>query len=199
MLVGLAADIDKALAEKTRRFSALRLADGTFWDDPVNKDLANHEQGAHYRLIQAIVEADQDLDGHNKPLLRRLLVLTVLIKYLEDRRVFPDDWFSGFHPGAGQLLRGIGFERAGQGFKLLSAFQEKFNGDLFTLPGDVSLDSEHFESSQPSSRPERSGVSGISGSNIRSSTYRSRSSAESTSVSSATVAGPTTHRRSWRL
>ena len=52
----------------------------------------------HYRLIQAIVEADQDLDGHNKPLLRRLLVLTVLIKYLEDRRVFPDGWFSDSTP-----------------------------------------------------------------------------------------------------
>ena len=45
-LLQIAAGIDAALNERARRFSALRLADGTFWDDPANKDLAKHEHGS---------------------------------------------------------------------------------------------------------------------------------------------------------
>src|SRR5208337_1436779 len=145
-LLQIAAGIDAALNERARRFSALRLADGTFWDDPANKDLAKHEHGAHYRLIQAIVEADQELDGHNNPLLRRLLVLTVLIKYLEDRRVFPPDWFSDFHPGANSFFGVLASSDPAKVLALLSALQEKFRGDLFSLPGDVTLNSEHLAS-----------------------------------------------------
>ncbi len=145
-LLQIAAGIDAALNERARRFSALRLADGTFWDDPANKDLAKHEHGAHYRLIQAIVEADQELDGHNNPLLRRLLVLTVLIKYLEDRRVFPPGWFSDFHPDANNFFEVLASSDPAKVLKLLSALQEKFRGDLFSLPGDVTLDSEHLAS-----------------------------------------------------
>ncbi len=102
------------------------------WDDPTNNNLADHEEGAHYRLIQAIVEADQDLDGRNNPILRRLLVLTVLIKYLEDRRVFPDGWFSGFHPGANSFFDVLVSSVPAKVLKLLAALQEKFRGDLFS-------------------------------------------------------------------
>ena len=83
-----ASEIDAEL-KKRRRFSAQRLADGTFWDDPRNSSLALHDRTAHQLLIQTIVKVDDDLEGAKKPVLRRLLLLTVLIKYLEDRRVFP--------------------------------------------------------------------------------------------------------------
>ncbi len=144
--LGVAARIDEALKEHLHRFSALRLADGTFWDDPSNNDLADHEEGAHYRLIQAIVEADQDLDGRNNPILRRLLVLTVLIKYLEDRLVFPDGWFTGFHRGANNFFDVLASGEPAKVLKLLSALQKKFRGDLFSLPGEVSLDADHLAS-----------------------------------------------------
>jgi hypothetical protein len=166
--LGIAAHIDEALMEQLHRFSALRLADGTFWDDPDNNDLADHEEGAHYRLIQAIVEADQDVDGHNKPILRRLLVLTVLIKYLEDRRVFPDDWFAGFHPVANNFFDVLASGEPDKVLKLLSALQEKFRGDLFSLGW---------------SKLGQSNVNGFSGSNTRSSISQSRSSVASTSDS----------------
>lgn len=145
-LLQFAATIDEALTERLRRFSALRLADGTFWDDPANKSLAKHDEGAHYKLIQAIVEADQGLDGHNKPLVRRLLVLTVLIKYLEDRGVFPADWFSDYHPGAATFFDVLSSNDPAKVLELLAALRVKFQGDLFTLPDAVNLDSEHLES-----------------------------------------------------
>jgi len=78
------------IPDEMKKFSALRLADGTFWDDPDNRNLANHDKAAHQSLIQAVVEADNDLEGKNNPVLRRLLLLMVLVKYLEDRGVFPN-------------------------------------------------------------------------------------------------------------
>lgn len=81
------------ISDEMKKFSALRLADGTFWDDPDNRNLANHDKAAHQSLIQAVVETDKDLDGKNNPVLRRLLLLMVLVKYLEDRGVFPNGWW----------------------------------------------------------------------------------------------------------
>jgi N-6 DNA Methylase len=108
--------------------------------------LADHEDGAHYRLIQAIVEADQSLDGHNKPIMRRLLVLTVLIKYLEDRRVFPEEWFAGFHQEAQSFFDVLASNDPDKVLDLLAALRDKFRGDLFTLPGDMTLDKAQLSS-----------------------------------------------------
>ncbi len=116
------------------RFSAFRLSDGTFWDDPANSGLAQSEKAAHQQLIRAVVETDDEIDGHKQPVLRRLLLLTILIKYLEDREVFPKDWFKQFHPGATCF-----FDLLRQGSpdtirELLVKLERKFNGDVFELP-----------------------------------------------------------------
>lgn len=121
--------------EECSQFSVLRLADGTFWDDPSHSDLADHTKAAHQSLIQAIVEADIDLKGNENPLLRRLLLLMVLIKYLEDRRVFPTDgWFGKFHKGARSFFEVLqGGDPKGV-YQLLGFLERKFNGDIFVLP-----------------------------------------------------------------
>jgi hypothetical protein len=109
------------------------LAEGTFWDAPENRRLAKDDAAAHRSLIQAIVEADRELDGRNKPLRRRLLVLTVLIKYLEDRGVFPPGHFGRFHAGARSfrdILRAGTLEEV---TRLLRYFETTFNGDVFSL------------------------------------------------------------------
>ncbi|MHC4648411.1 MAG: HsdM family class I SAM-dependent methyltransferase [Planctomycetota bacterium] len=122
------------ISSEIQNFSAWRLADGTFWEDPHNAKLAKHDKAAHQSLIQAVVEADKDLDGSNNPLLRRLLLLMVLVKYLEDREVFPNDgWFGRFHKGARNffdVLKGGIPDEVG---RLLNFLQLKFNGDVFDL------------------------------------------------------------------
>lgn len=85
------------ITDELNRFSALRLLDGTFWDEPQNGEFIDSAQSAHRKLIQAVVDTDAELDGENNPIMRRLLLLTVLIKYLEDRGVFPKDFFSKYH------------------------------------------------------------------------------------------------------
>ncbi len=129
----VAGEINRAL----QKFSALRLADGTFWEDPENQKLANHEKAAHRSLIQAVLEADKDLKGDKNPILRRLLLLMVLIKYLEDRRVFPNNgWFGRFHKGAKNFWEILQGGEPEEVYRLLSLLENKFNGDIFLLPAE---------------------------------------------------------------
>jgi len=123
------------ISKEMERFSAFRLADGTFWDEPRNRKLANHDKAAHQALIQAVVETDRDLDGENKPVLRRLLLLMILIKYLEDRGVFPNQgWFGRFHKGAKNffdILKNGTPDEVYDLFRFLD--KDKFNGEVFDL------------------------------------------------------------------
>jgi hypothetical protein len=108
-----------------------QLRNGTLWDDPsVCKKLLSSSQAAQKTLISAVKKL------HNKtilprPLRRKLIILSVLIRYLEERRVFEDDYFAGFLPGA----KGF-FEVLGDGpalVSLLDQLEERFNGHVFTL------------------------------------------------------------------
>ena len=116
------------------RYSALRLIDGTFWDDPRNSELAKSRERAHERLIAAVVETDVALQGETNPLLRRLLLLTVLIKYLEDRRVFPPGWFGGFCRRTKSFFETLRDGEPGETVRLLANLEKRFNGDIFALP-----------------------------------------------------------------
>ena len=128
------AEISDAL-EMQRRFSAFRLADGTFWEDPRNAGLARAEQAAHRRLIQAVVDTDEAIGGDKNPVLRRLLLLTILIKYLEDREVFPNPgWFGQFHKGARSFRDVLHQGTADEVVTLLGLLERRFNGDVFALP-----------------------------------------------------------------
>ncbi|MFN0056275.1 MAG: class I SAM-dependent DNA methyltransferase, partial [Planctomycetales bacterium] len=131
--------VESALAER-RRFSARRLADGTFWEEPLNQRLAAFEEAAHESLIEAVVETDAALDGESNPISRRLLLLTVLVKYLEDRGVFPGaGWFGRFRKGARTFLDVLQGEEPDEVSGLLEALEKKFNGDVFCLPSGTRL------------------------------------------------------------
>lgn len=136
-----AAQISDAMLHKQRRFSAFPLGDGTFWDNPENFKLARADKAAHRRLIGAVVDTDRELGGATNPILRRLLLLTILIKYLEDREVFPDGWFSQSHKGAASFLEVLQKGSPDELRDLLRKLERKFNGDVFSLPekGDARL------------------------------------------------------------
>ena len=128
-----ASGIQTSLEE--RRFSARRLADGTFWEDPANQPLADHEKAAHESLIREVVAADKALNGEANPVARRLLLLSVLVKYLEDRGVFPSPaWFGRFRPGARSFYDVLEGADPDEVSRLLAFLEQKFNGDVFCLP-----------------------------------------------------------------
>lgn len=116
-------------------WDAERLRTGTLWDDPaVCRQLLSSEQSAQKTLIKAVHELHQELNTQGflpKPLSRRLLILSVLIAYLEQRGVFEDGFFAHFCPGATEF-----FEVLANGpalVALLAHLEERFNGHVFTL------------------------------------------------------------------
>ena len=132
--IELTEQISSALDARLSRFSAHRLSDGTFWDDPENSQLAQSDQAAHKQLIRAVVETDEEIKGNENPILRRLLLLTVLIKYLEDRGVFPHGWFKQFQSGADSFFDLLHDGSPDTIRELLRKLENKFNGDVFELP-----------------------------------------------------------------
>jgi hypothetical protein len=116
-------------------WDASRLRNGTLWDDPaVCKLMLSAGKAAHKRLIDAVRLLNADLNEEGilkKHLRRKLLILSLLIAYLEERGVLLPDYFSQFHKGASKF-----FEVLAHGdalVKLLGALEERFNGNVFTL------------------------------------------------------------------
>ncbi|MBT7790848.1 MAG: N-6 DNA methylase, partial [Calditrichaeota bacterium] len=122
------------IADELNDFSAFRLADGTFWEDNKNKDIANYDKAAHRWLIQEIFNADKELKGAKNPIKRRLLVLIVLIKYLEDREVFPKDLFDKHCHGAKCFFDVLKSDDPQKVIALLTELENRFNGDIFKVP-----------------------------------------------------------------
>ena len=115
-----------------------QLRTGTLWDDPeVCKDLLSGRQAAQKTLIKAVQDLHEQLSHSHilpKPLQRKLLILSVLIAYLEARKVFEDDFFARFRPGASRF-----FEILANGsalVRLLEHLEERFNGHVFVLSGE---------------------------------------------------------------
>ena len=127
-----------------------QLHDGSLWDDPnVCEQLCSADKAAHQSLIQAIKRLDKDL-GDQRDLLplrlrRRLLVLSLLIAYLEDRKILGPAVFERHRPGATRFFEILEDGRALVG--LLAELELRFNGDVFLLrPGerDQLLTSKHL-------------------------------------------------------
>ncbi|WP_321402114.1 N-6 DNA methylase [Maridesulfovibrio sp.] len=122
------------------QYSSYRLADGTFWEDKRNLHLIDRDNAAHKVLIDKVKMADRKLEGSKNPAARRLLLLTLLIKYLEDRGVFPSafrNWFSTYHENATSFLDVLKSANVDSVRKMFLALQNKFNGDIFTLDQDA--------------------------------------------------------------
>lgn len=121
-------------------WDAERLHSGALWQDGSTcAQLMSADRSAHKSLFDAIRRLSADLDEKQifpKPLRRRLLILSLLVAYLEQRGVLPPAVFARFVPGAGRF-----FEVMPHGHALvdlLKSLEERFNGNVFTIsPADA--------------------------------------------------------------
>jgi hypothetical protein len=112
------------------------LRNGTLWDDPkVCSRLLSAENAAHRSLFDKIKQRfvglndQQILPGR---LRRKLLILSLMIAYLEERRVLLPEYFGSFRRGAEHF-----FEVLADGpalVKMLDDLENRFNGNIFGLP-----------------------------------------------------------------
>ncbi|MFN7996912.1 MAG: N-6 DNA methylase [Bryobacteraceae bacterium] len=128
-------DIAASIGASDAWWDATRLHNGTVWDDPaVSRTMLSASKAAHKRLINAVKQLNADLNDEGilkKHLRRRLLILSFLIAYLEERGVFLPGFFGQFLKGAGRFFQVLA---NGQALvALLEALEERFNGHVFIL------------------------------------------------------------------
>ncbi|MDR0685676.1 MAG: SAM-dependent methyltransferase [Spirochaetaceae bacterium] len=126
---------NKNISDQIKRFSAFCLADGTFWENDLNKSYTDRKNSAHNDLLEKIKQADRKILGVTDPFVRRLLLITILVKYLEDRGVFKarKEFFSEYATGANSFYEVLRSGTAKSLEELLGCLESRFNGNVFTL------------------------------------------------------------------
>ncbi|MGA2179420.1 MAG: N-6 DNA methylase [Verrucomicrobiota bacterium] len=134
-----AGDITQILENKPW-WDLRRLANGTLWDDKaIAKDFLS-DTSAHKTLLRNVEALDEQLAKESRiagSLRRRLLIISLLIAYLEDREVFrlEANFFKKFKDGAEKFFHVLG--DAEPLIELLAYLEtERFNGNVFTLQDD---------------------------------------------------------------
>jgi N-6 DNA Methylase len=116
-------------------WDAARIQNGTIWDDPgACKLMLSAQKAAHRTLVEEVRALAKQLTEQRlltPRLRRRLLILSLLIAYLEERSVLLPADFGKAREGASRF-----FEVLGDGaalVRLLEALEERFNGHVFRL------------------------------------------------------------------
>jgi hypothetical protein len=116
-------------------WDAERLRNGTLWDDPkVCKSLLSGSRAAQKTLIDEVRLLYGKITEEGilpKDLRRKLVILSLLIAYLEERKVLDDAYFARFLSSATRF-----FEVLADGpalVNLLDDLEERFNGHIFVL------------------------------------------------------------------
>jgi hypothetical protein len=128
-------DISSRIARKEAWWDAERIRNGTLWDDPdACRLMLSAQKAAHRKLVEAVRGLNDELHGERlltDQLRRRLLILSLLVAYLEERGVLWPDFFGRFLKGASRF-----FEVLHNGdalAEMLKALEDRFNGHVFAL------------------------------------------------------------------
>ena len=138
-LIGTAAEITAELEEKPW-WDMRRLANGTLWDDRSIAKQFLSNASAHKTILGHVEALDNQLAKESRlaaNLRRRLLIISLLVAYLEDREVFKLEagFFARFKPDAEKFFHVLSDAEAL--IKLLHYLEtERFNGNVFSLDED---------------------------------------------------------------
>ena len=138
-LIGTAADITAELEDKPW-WDMRRLANGTLWDDRNIAKQFLSDASAHKTILGHVEALDKQLAKESRlaaNLRRRLLIISLLVAYLEDREVFKLEagFFARFKPDAEKFFHVLSDAEAL--IKLLHYLEtERFNGNVFSLDED---------------------------------------------------------------
>ena len=116
-------------------WDASRIRNGTIWDDPNTcRLMLSAKQSAHRKLVEGVRSLSNLLaeSGLLEPQLRRrLLILSLLIAYLEDRSVLRSEDFGRVRSNATRFFEVLGDAHAL--LNLLETLERRFNGNVFRL------------------------------------------------------------------
>lgn len=135
-LIGTASEIAAELEDKPW-WDMRRFANGTIWDDRKVAERFLSDDSAHKTILGHVANLEKQLTKESRlaaNLRRRLLIISLLVAYLEDRDVFKLEagFFARFKPGAEKFFHVLGDAEAL--INLLGHLEtERFNGNVFTL------------------------------------------------------------------
>ncbi len=115
-------------------WNAEQLRNGTLWDDLDACKTLLSKRSAHKRLIDEVKNLYDELTAKGilpSHLRRKLLILSLLIAYLEEREVFKDGYLGLFLLGASKFFQVLADGEAL--VALLDALEKRFNGNIFSL------------------------------------------------------------------
>ena len=138
-LLGTVSDIT-GLLENEPWWDMQRLANGTLWDDHSVAQQFLSDQSAHKTILHHVDAMDKQLareSGLEANLRRRLLIISLLVAYLEDREVFKLEagFFAKFKRGA-KSFHHVLADADGLIELLRHLEMERFNGNVFKLEED---------------------------------------------------------------
>ncbi|MTI87192.1 MAG: hypothetical protein FH748_04400 [Balneolaceae bacterium] len=138
-IINLASNVQK----KIQQYHARQFDSGLFWDSDTSKNF-KYRQSAYEQLLIQLKNAKNHIIetvGHNKALLvKRVLMMLILLKYLEDRRdeegnsaLRPEEFYKDYNP-KNPTLEGV-LENSEKFTAMLSELSSKehFNGQIFRL------------------------------------------------------------------
>lgn len=122
-------------------FAAREISAGTLWENPKFKNDFVLEKTAYYKLLSYLKAFRVRLVEQKKltkPVINRLLVMAILVKYLNDRqdskrnRVFQEGFFHQFSHSNARDLASL-FREPGGCIRLFDHLSRHFNGRIFEL------------------------------------------------------------------
>lgn len=121
-----------------QKYSAKLFDNGTFWEQKENKNHFLSKESSESRLIEGLKKVRSHFineSGLETSLAQQILVLSILVKYLEERQdeqgnhVFPRDYFDKYN-NASSLCEVL---RQGKIIDLFNDLSAHFNGKIFEL------------------------------------------------------------------
>ncbi|NQV17365.1 MAG: N-6 DNA methylase [Armatimonadetes bacterium] len=134
------------IADKAQRkmFSAKKLDNGSFWDEEKYKKHFNFKNSPYEillnkirQMLEEIVEKENRLPPQQaKPFYQKLLLRSILVKYLEDRKddtggVFRENYFSEISEAEDTFISVL--KKPGAIIELFKKLEDDFNGNIFAL------------------------------------------------------------------
>jgi hypothetical protein len=129
--------------EVFKEFSAKKFDNGSFWETSIYKDFFNLNDSVYEKLLSELKRAKKKITEQKilpTDIAQRLLVMTILIRYLEEREdeegrtVFPVNFFSNFASNAKSFVEVL--RKKGACLDLFDFLGSHFNGKIFELDKD---------------------------------------------------------------
>jgi type I restriction-modification system DNA methylase subunit len=145
--IKLASDLSKKIdfknQEEFKAFSGKYFDNGTFWENSKYSSQFKFSNSAYEKLLTELKQALRDIISQDilpEHFARRIMVVSILIKYLEERedekgnKVFPKDFFLRFCTNATKFTDVL--KKKGAFLELLDYLAEHFNGGIFLVEDD---------------------------------------------------------------